>query len=185
MSFKLRNLVEFESLPVAINKTSVIEVGRDSFHNGKFEIRGPGKIKIGSFCAFGRDIKIITSNHNYNYPVLQYGFYKKYFGIKPEAGTASQAEFCVEIGNDVWIGDNVSILPNVKIGHGSIIGTGSVVTKNIEDYTIVAGVPAKFIKDRFPDAVKEELLASEWWNWSDDEIRKNKDFFFKNYNVNG
>lgn len=90
----------------------------------------------------------------------------------------------IEIGSDVWIGDNVSVLPNIKIGHGAIIGTGSVVTKDVEPYTIVGGVPAKFIKDRFTEASKKILLTSEWWNWDDETIKANKDFFFKNYNAN-
>mgnify|MGYP006172815601 CR=1 FL=1 len=83
LSFKIKNLLEFEKLPIQILASSNCDVGKDSFHNGKLEIRGNGKIKIGSFCAFGRDIKLITSNHDYNNPVLQYSFYKKYFGQKP------------------------------------------------------------------------------------------------------
>ncbi len=52
------------------------------------------------------------------------------------------------IEDDVWIGRNVVIMPNIKIGKGSIIGSGAVVTKNVEPYSIVGGVPAKLIKKR-------------------------------------
>ena len=52
------------------------------------------------------------------------------------------------IGNDVWIGSNAVILPNCTIGEGAIIGAGAVVTNDIESYSIVAGVPARFIKKR-------------------------------------
>ena len=88
-------------------------------------------------------------------------------------------EFSIEIGHDVWIGDNVIILEKVKIGSGSIIAAGSVVTKSVDPYTIVGGVPAKKIKDRFNDCLKQELLKLEWWNWSDDKIKENKELFFK------
>ena len=179
---KLKNLLEFEKLPIKIQPTSDLIVGNNTFHNGKLEIRGNGKIKLGSFCSFGRDIKLITSNHDYNYPVIQYSFYKNYFGLKPKSDLLGKL-ISIEIGNDVWIGDNVCILPNVKIGHGVIIGTGSIVTKDISDYTIVGGVPAKFIKNRFNENSKNILLESEWWNWDDEKIKANKDFFFKNYNV--
>lgn len=54
----------------------------------------------------------------------------------------------VEIGNDVWIGQRVIILPGVKIGNGVIIGAGAVVTKNIPDYAVVGGIPAKILKIR-------------------------------------
>jgi virginiamycin A acetyltransferase len=182
---KLQRILEFEKLPIRIMQSSTfLVVGRDSYHNGKLEIRGSGKIKVGSFCAFGRDIKLITSNHDYNYPVMQYSFYKKYFSEKPNKIFVNKNKFSIEIGNDVWLGDNVSVLPNVKLGHGAIVGTGSVVTKDVAPYTIVGGIPAKFINDRFPDTSKKILLASEWWNWDDEKIKKNKDFFFKNFNTN-
>lgn len=183
-SIKIKNLLEFEKLPIKIHKSDNLEIGKDSFHNGNFSIRGNGKIKIGSYCALGRDIKLITTNHNYNFSALQYSFYKKYFNEKPQDKNFKAPFFSIIIGNDVWIGDNVSILPNVIIGDGVIIGTGSVVTKNIESYTIVGGVPAKFIKHRFPDSIKKELIESNWWNWNDEKIKANKDFFFKNWNLN-
>ena len=53
------------------------------------------------------------------------------------------------IGNDVWIGANVSILPGVYIGDGAVIAAGAVVTKDVEPYAIVGGVPAKVIRYRF------------------------------------
>ena len=52
------------------------------------------------------------------------------------------------VGNDVWIGSNAVILPNCNIGDGAIIGAGAVVTSDIEPYTVVGGIPARFIKKR-------------------------------------
>ena len=54
----------------------------------------------------------------------------------------------VEIGNDVWLGCGVVVLPGVKIGNGAIVAAGAVVTADVQDYDIVVGVPAKFIKKR-------------------------------------
>lgn len=183
LSFKLKNLIEFDNLPVLIKTTQNLISGKESFHNGGFQVKGTKKVKIGSYCTFGSDIKLITSNHNYNIPVLQYSFYKKHFGKTPK-NNSSKEELSIEIGNDVWIGDNVSILPNVKVGNGAIIGTGSVVTKDISDYVIVAGVPAKYLKDRFSDEVKKKLISSKWWTWNNAKIKENEDFFFKKYNHN-
>lgn len=181
LSTKLKNLVNEERLPVLLIQNRQLSVGRSSFHNGGFEIRGAAKVSIGSFCALGRDIKIITKNHNYNFASMQYGFYKKYFNKLPYSSDVNNG-VTISIGNDVWIGDNAIILPNVTIGNGAIIGAGSLVTKDIPDYTIVGGVPAKFIKDRFSPVVKDKLIQSEWWNWNDEKISQNKDFFFKNFN---
>lgn len=78
----------------------------------------------------------------------------------------------VIIGNDVWIGTNVTILPSVTIGNGAIIEAGSVITKDIPDYAVVAGTPAKIIKYRFSEEEITLLNASQWWNWSDEAIKE-------------
>lgn len=93
-------------------------------------------VKIGDYVMMGPECLIYTRNHNFssvNVQMCKQGFNN----YKP-----------VVIGNDVWIGGRVIILPGVKIGDGSIIGAGSVVTKDVEPYTVVAGNPAKKIKNR-------------------------------------
>ena len=79
----------------------------------------------------------------------------------------------IVIGNDVWIGFEAVIMAGVTIGDGSIIGTRAVVTKDIPPYTIVGGVPAKPIRQRFSDKVISALLEIKWWDWPDEKIRKN------------
>lgn len=69
------------------------------------------------------------------------------------------------IGHDVWIGRKAIIMPGVKVGNGAIVGAGAVVTKDVPDYAIVAGVPAKIIKYRFPDLIIQELLSVKWWQY--------------------
>lgn len=74
----------------------------------------------------------------------------------------------IKIGNDVWIGANAVISSGVVIGDGAIIGNNAVVTKDVEPYTIVAGVPAKVIRRRFSDEICERLLKVEWWKFGMD-----------------
>ena len=82
-----------------------------------------------------------------------------------------------DIGNDVWIGNNVIIKYGVKIGDGAILGAGAVVTKDVEPYSIVGGVPAKVIKYRFsPDEIKF-LLAFKWWDKDLNWLKENKHKF--------
>ncbi len=170
-----------EKTPVLITSKDRIIVGANSYHNGNFAIRGGGcKVKIGSYCAIGKDVKLILNNHETSFASMQYSFYKKYFNKSPFKKT--KPDFSIIIGSDVWIGDSVIILPNVTIGHGAVIGAGSIVTKNIEPFTVVAGNPAKEIKKRFNENIIDELLKSEWWNWDLSEIKENEEFFFKNLN---
>lgn len=77
----------------------------------------------------------------------------------------------INIEHDVWIGQNVTIMRGIRIGTGAIIGANSVVTKDVPPYTIVAGVPAKKIKNRFPEETISKLIESQWWNYSLDSLR--------------
>lgn len=94
-----------------------------------------GKVKIGSNTIFGPGVKLFAENHNFqrkDLPIYMQGATKK--GI--------------EIGEDCWLGSNAIILDGVKIGDHAIIGANAVVTKDIPDYAIAVGIPAKVIKER-------------------------------------
>jgi len=177
---KLKTLL-VEKTPVLMVSEESIVVGIESYHNGNFAIRGGGcKAKIGSYCAIGKDVKLILNNHEISFASMQYSFYEKYFNKSPF--TKTKSDFSITIGSDVWIGDNVTILPNVIISHGAVIGAGSIVTKNVKPFSIVAGNPAKEIRKRFSDNTIEDLLRLEWWTWDSSIIKENEEFFFKNLN---
>ena len=93
------------------------------------------KLVIGDRTMIGFDTKIITSNHE-----IPTGRGKIFYG-----GSVPED---VIVGKDVWIGANCVITAGVTIGDGAVIAAGSIVTKNVEDYSIVGGVPAKLIKNR-------------------------------------
>jgi acetyltransferase-like isoleucine patch superfamily enzyme len=82
-----------------------------------------------------------------------------------------------EIGNDVWIGNNTIIKYGIKIGDGAIIGSGAMVTKDVEPYSIVGGVPAKIIKYRFSQEQIEFLQSFKWWDKDLEWLKKNKHLF--------
>jgi virginiamycin A acetyltransferase len=83
----------------------------------------------------------------------------------------------VTIGAGTWIGDNVTILPDVEIGNGAIVGAGSVVTRSVPPYAIVVGNPARVMRYRYPEEVIELIAPVEWWTWSDEKLRANRDLF--------
>jgi phosphonate metabolism protein (transferase hexapeptide repeat family) len=78
----------------------------------------------------------------------------------------------VTIGHDVWIGHGATILPGVTVGNGAVIGAGAVVSKDVAPYTIVGGVPAKLIRERFSREVGERMDRLSWWDWEHDRLRQ-------------
>lgn len=110
-----------------------ISIGTGSGLGVNCSVHGP--LKIGDNVMMGPDVTILTHTHNIertDIPMWQQG---------------SQCREVV-IGNDVWIGMRVIIMPGVKVGNGAVVGAGAVVTKDIPDYAIVGGVPAKVIRFR-------------------------------------
>lgn len=106
---------------------------------------------IGNYCSIANNVICGVGNHPVNYFSTSPIFYRvnNVFKIKLIEKDLNFEEYMpINIGNDVWIGTNVIILDGVSIGNGAIIAAGAVVTKDVESYTIVGGIPAKFIKNR-------------------------------------
>ncbi len=135
-----------------------------------------GNISIGKYCQIGADVAIHTTNHPMNY--MSTYINKNLFNGDLHSLKETKK---VTIGNDVWIGHNAIIVGEVNIGNGAILAAGSVVTKNVEPYTIVAGVPAKPIKKRFSEKIIHEIEALKWWDLSESELEKIKPLFFKDF----
>ena len=135
----------------------------------------------------------MTLNHDYNYPVLQGTFFKNFFDEPPYYGkhpgevnnppSKQRTKGDVIIGNDVWIGMNVFITSGITIGDGCCIGANSIVTKDLPPYTICVGTPCRPVKDRYNNKIKDFLLNLKWWGWTEEKIKKNKDFFYLNLNI--
>tara|TARA_R110001592_G_scaffold64137_3_gene196920 strand:- start:2147 stop:2650 length:504 start_codon:yes stop_codon:yes gene_type:complete len=98
-----------------------------------------GSMSIGSYVMFGPNVTILGGDHEFS------NLHQPMFFVKEKTKNPDD----IRIGSDVWVGANVTILKGVNIGNGAIIAAGSVVTKDVEPFTIVAGIPALKIKDRF------------------------------------
>ncbi len=137
------------------------------------------RLIIGKFCSIACGAKFIfnCANHTlkslstYTFPL----FFEEWDLPKSEVATAWDNKGDIIIGNDVWIGYDAVIMAGVKIGDGAIIGTRAVVTKDVEPYSIVGGLPAKEIRKRFSPETIDRLLKLQWWNWSIEKIKKSID----------
>lgn len=135
---------------------------------------------IGRFSSIGPNVVIGYGDHPIEFLSTSPLFYAAENGMFGEhlfTKNTFQYKDKVVIGNDVWIGANVYIKNGVVIGDGAVVGAGAVVTKDVAPYSIVVGVPAKFIKYRFPQNEIVALLDLKWWNWSIDKIKRNKSDF--------
>ena len=89
----------------------------------------------------------------------------------------ADGEYNIIIGNDVWIGTGARIVDGITVGNGAVILAGAVVTKNVPDYGIVGGIPARLIRKRFDDDTIHKLLDLQWWNKDIDWIKDNAEYF--------
>ena len=129
--------------------------------------------KIGAFCSIGARCGIGGGVHPTDTVSTSPVFLKgKNFLKKNFAEISYSPSLTVEIGNDVWIGEGVFIVSGVRIGDGAIIGAHAVVTKDVAPYSVVAGVPAREIRKRFPDDIAGKLLELKWWEWPDEKLQE-------------
>lgn len=125
--------------------------------------------EVGKFCSISWDCSIGGPNHNMNACTT--------FNFTGERSHYTDTG-CV-IKDDVWIGSGVTVMRNISIGYGSVIGGGSVVTHDVEDYEIVAGVPARHLGWRFNEETRVKLKESRWWELPLEIIERNSGLFSK------
>lgn len=158
--------------PMIINS----EIGDYSYIQTNSRIINCG---IGKFCSIGANVTTAPGKHDLNFistsPCLLYNntIVPKSFNIKDKYNYNQR----VIIENDVWIGEGALILEGVTIKTGAIVGAHAVVTKDVEPYAIVGGVPAKLIRFRFPKEFIDKLLESKWWDHNEEWFIKNIDLF--------
>ena len=130
-------------------------------------------VEIGSFCSIADNVYIGGSAHPIHFVSTSPAFLSHRDSIRTKFSRHEYAHLPqTRIAHDVWIGYGARIRAGVSIGNGAAIGMGSVVTRDVAPYDVVGGNPARVIKTRFSQDIVAALLKSEWWNYSDEDLRQ-------------
>lgn len=128
-------------------------------------------LTIGAFTSIADDVHIFLGGHHRIDWVSSYpfpAFLKEAKDVRGFGGTRGD----VHIGNDVWLASGCTVLSGVSVGDGAVVAARAVVTRDVAPYAIVAGNPARVIGWRFESSVRNALLASRWWSWPEEEVRR-------------
>ncbi|WP_157706819.1 CatB-related O-acetyltransferase [Roseovarius faecimaris] len=157
--------------------SSRVSVGRFTYGYEHAEVYQWGEgadLEIGSFCSIGGGLRVyLGGNHRTDW-VTTFPFGHVFrdslgeFDIEGHPGSKGD----VIIGHDVWIGANVTLLSGARIGHGAVIGTNATVAGEVGTYEIVGGNPARHLKHRFDEAIRQRLLELAWWDQPLEVIRR-------------
>ncbi|MEQ9636699.1 MAG: DapH/DapD/GlmU-related protein [Devosia marina] len=131
---------------------------------------------IGKFSNIAAHVRIYASMHPMERASLHHFTYRSGQYFEGECDDAAFFEWRsgndIHIGHDTWIGHGAVIMPGVKIGNGAIVGANAVVTKDVADFAIAVGVPARTIRQRFSDDVASRLDALKWWDWGHEQLHR-------------
>lgn len=185
MVSKLKDLIKLYLLKVKwkqINKHNTTKINRlcnlDNIKVGKgtygplhiydWGVENEGLI-IGNYVSISENVKFLLGG-NHRYDILStYPFKVMICDQKMESYSNGK----IVINDDVWIGINCTIMSGVTIGKGAIIAAGSVVTKDVDEYSIVGGNPAKLIKYRFNEEIIREIKKIDFNKIDDEFIKEN------------
>lgn len=126
------------------------------------------QLYIGKFCSIGANVHFLLGGEHHTEWITTYPFNVLLKDVYPSSETCAKTKGDITIGSDVWIGNDAKILSGVSIGNGAVIASSAVVTKDVYPYSVVAGVPAKTIRKRFPGWTN--VYHMEWWNWPLDKL---------------
>ncbi|WP_372834066.1 CatB-related O-acetyltransferase [Pontibacterium sp.] len=155
-----------------------IEVGAYSYGSVMKPGQLPPGVKVGRYVSTAPNLQILF-NHPIDFVSLHPYFYNSSLGYVKKDLIVRQG---LDIGDDAWIGEGVKVTAGCqRIGIGAIVGAGTILTKDVPDFTIVAGNPSRVLRKRFSDEAIQDILNSRWWTKSIDELLEEIDAYTTPY----
>lgn len=139
---------------------------------GAYTYVSPGSeidnVSIGRYCSIGPKVRMLGSSHPTewltSHPFTHVNIFSDFVDAPPPLQFERKPKRTL-LGHDVWVGMGATVIPGVKIGSGAVIGAGAVVSRDVPDYAVVVGNPARIIKYRFDTMLIERLLEVCWWRF--------------------
>ena len=157
-----------------------VEIGRYSYGPALLPGRLPRGTRIGNYCSIAGGLHVLRRNHPVGRVSQHPFFFNAKTGLLDSDTIHANEENPLVVGHDVWIGHGVLIAPGCsQIGNSSVIASGSVVTRNVEPFAIVGGVPAKRIRYRVEEQIRRRLDETKWWDLKVDELSPLKGYFVR------
>lgn len=156
------NPIHFSRPP---SQLTVKNIGQKSYCANMIDSHHLGaetEITIGNYTSIGQNFKLIGSS----------GHSLDSLSTFPFPSSSGRKVKLISIGSDVWIGDDVTVIGEVRIGNGCIIGAGSIVTKDLNDFGIYVGAPARLVKYRYSSEVIQRLKRVAWWDRDEGTINR-------------
>lgn len=171
--------VHNNTYPDFVFNMDLVSVGKGTYGPIRLVATGKqGKLEIGAWCSIARGVTFVMNNehplnHLSTFPFTSYVYHE------PDYEVLSKGGICV--CDDVWLGYGATILDGVTIGQGAVVGAGAVVSKDVDPYAIVGGCPARVIRYRFPEHVRERVLNFNWSCVDDEYALRNRDMLYLDY----
>jgi acetyltransferase-like isoleucine patch superfamily enzyme len=157
-----------------------VAVGRHTYGHDEdtFRVFTEGaRIEVGAFCSIGPEVRILGGGEHVITRASTFPLNALLFDRGKRNAPDDVNKGPTVVGNDVWIGLGATILAGVTVGDGAVIGARTVVSKSAPPYAVILGNPGRIVRYRFDSTVRDRLLALQWWEWDDDEIRAQKRWF--------
>lgn len=124
-------------------------------------------VRVGRYCSLNETVTFLPGG---NHPIDTVTTFFFYWTMGVGAPEQPDSRGPITVGSDVWAGRDVLIMGGVTVGHGAVIAARAVVTRDVAPFEIVGGVPARHIRWRFSQEIREGLLAIAWWDWPLDKV---------------